>query len=457
MPIEARRLFALLVAGFALLSLGLGVIQFARLPALVGNPQDPRLVRVNPVTRRGGIHARDGEVISAGPAPLTRLYPVASLCHTVGYADPRFGASGLEAAYDEILSGRNPRAAWPSWLAQVLGGQGAGAELTTTIALPLQRAAADALGGRRGAVVVLDAAYGDVLALVSQPGFRNPPTAASWRADRARTDGPFLNRALQGLYPPGSTFKLVTAAAALDAGLEGYATDCRGRTIADGRLIREDGAGHGRVDLAEALVKSCNIYFARLGTKLGPRRLAAKARAMGLGAAPPFDLGTAAGSLAVASPGADLAETAIGQGRTLVTPLQMALIAAAVVNGGRMPRPRLVRSIRYSAADVEERRPRIWRRALTPSQAQILREALLAAVRRGTGRRAAARGLLTGGKTGTAEAPGGRPHAWFVGFALRGEDQLAIAVVVEHAGGGGAAAAPIAAAVWRAVAGGAQY
>ena len=219
MPVEARRLLRLLGLGFALLALWLGVVQFGLADRLATDPRNPRLCVSEPSTRRGGILARRGEIITAGPGPMARVYPVPSLCHTVGYTDPRFGASGLEAAFDRTLAGRDPRSVWAAWLAEIRGSRGQGADLVTTLDLRIQAAASQALGQRTGAVVVLDAATGDVLALVSRPGFRNPPTVWSWEQDIARSNGPFINRGLSGLYPPGSSFKVITAAAALRADL----------------------------------------------------------------------------------------------------------------------------------------------------------------------------------------------------------------------------------------------
>lgn len=454
MPVEARRLLKALGLGFALLGLWLGLVQFGLADRLAGDPRNPRLCVSSPSTRRGGILARGGEVITAGPAPMARIYPVPSLCHTAGYTDPRFGASGLEAAYDRALAGRDPRSVWASWLAEVRGGTGQGADLLTTLDMRVQAAAARALGRRAGAVVVLDAANGDILALVSQPGFHDPPTVRSWTQDLARADGPFVHRGLQGLYPPGSSFKIVTAAAALRADQGGFVLDCRGQTTIGTRRIKDaQASGHGRVDLARALAVSCNIYFTRLGARMGGGTLIDQARAFGLGSAPPNDLKTAAGKLPDPRNEAELAETAMGQGRLLVSPLQMALVAAAVVNDGVLMRPRLIQAIRYLSG-TEEMGPRIWRRPLSAEAAATLRRALEGAVRTGTGRRAiSGAGYVVGGKTGTAQAPGGRPHAWFVGFAHRPGRRLAIAVVVEHAGSGGAVAAPIAAAVWRAAGG----
>ncbi|NLG83324.1 MAG: penicillin-binding protein 2 [Firmicutes bacterium] len=453
MPGEARRLLFLLCLAYLVVALDLGVIQFVFRGRLANHPYNPRLQAPDPSVVRGGILARSGEVITAGPLP-ERRYPVPSLCHTVGYATERLGTSGLEAACNEILTGRDPRAVLANWGAAWHGGEGRGGDVITTIDLRLQRAAARVFGPRRGAMVILDAASGDVLALISRPEFRNPPTPETWRADRRRTDAPFLPRVVAGLYPPGSTFKIVVAAAALAEGLEKREEFCRGETLVGGRWFKDArSGGHGLLTLHRALAVSCNVYFTRLGVRLGAGKILRWARAFGLAEAPPFTLPTEAGRVPSPVDSAETAAMAIGQGRLLVTPLQMALVAAAVVNDGLIMQPRLVRAVRF--VDGGERRfpVRPWRRVLSPAIAELLRRDLEEAVAHGTGYRAAVPGWIVGGKTGTAQAPGGAPHAWFVGFARVGQRRLALAVVVEHGGGGGEVAAPIVAAVLKAVGG----
>ncbi|MGQ9779105.1 MAG: peptidoglycan D,D-transpeptidase FtsI family protein [Bacillota bacterium] len=452
MPVETRRLLALLGLGYLVVALGLGAVQFVFRARLAADPHNPRLYAPDPTVMRGGILARGGEVITAGQVP-ERRYPVPSLCHTVGYASDRFGTSGLEAAYNEILSGRDPRTVLANWWAALHGRAGRGGDVITSIDLRLQEAAARTLGPRPGAVVVLDATDGDVLALVSQPGFRNPPTPGSWEVERRRPDAPFLHRALDGLYPPGSTFKVITAAAALAEGLGGLKEYCRGYTLVGGRRFRDArSGGHRHLDLRRALAVSCNIYFTRLGARLGAKRLLRWARAFGLGQAPPFVLSTEAGRVPLPVDVAETAAMAIGQGRLLVTPLQMALVAVAVANGGLLMRPRLVQAVRLPIG-TRTFAPRPWRRAMSPATAELLRIYLEQAVVHGTGRRAAAPGWVVGGKTGTAQVPGGAPHAWFVGFARSGKRRLAFAVVVEHGGSGGEVAAPMVAAILQAAGG----
>ncbi|MGE5529249.1 MAG: penicillin-binding transpeptidase domain-containing protein [Patescibacteria group bacterium] len=458
MPIEARRLLGLLFAGFALLCLALGYIQLCRGDALASDPRNPRLVLPDPAAARGGILARSGEVLADGPAPGRRAYRVRSLWHAIGYTDPRYGTAGLEAVYHRYLAGVDGRSILQNWLLELRNEAPRGADLVTTIDPGLQAAAAAGLGRRKGAVVVLDARTGDVLAMVSRPDPGYPPALPDGIRPQDRNDAPFLNRALYGLYPPGSAFKIATAAAALRAGLGGFATDCRGRAAIAGRAIRDAGrAGHGRLGLERALAVSCNVYFARLGAAVGAGTLTGAARALGLGAAPPFDLGGAKGSLPEVRGRIELLETALGQGRVLVTPMQMALAAAAIANGGLLVRPRIAAALRYRMGPPAVLPAGARRRALTAAEAALLRQYMETAVAVGTARRAAARDWRVGGKTGTAQAPGGKPHAWFVGFASSGTRQLALAAVVEHGGSGGEVAAPIAAAVWRAAAGGAVH
>ena len=385
---------------------------------------------------------------------MARVYPVPSLCHTVGYTDPRFGASGLEAAYDRILAGRDPRSVWASWLAEMRGDKGQGADLLTTLDLRVQTAAARALGLRAGAVVVLDAANGEILALVSQPGFQDPPTAQSWAHDLARSDGPFVHRGLQGLYPPGSSFKIVTAAAALRGrsgrvrpGLSGanhhrQAAD-QGRA---GIRARSGGSGPRAGRLVQCL-------FHPPGRASGRKSLIDQARAFGLGSAPPGDLKTAAGMLAGpaqrgrvgrdrhgagAAPGEPVADGPGGRGGGQ----RRGNHAPALGQGGPVP------------TGAEGIGPRVWRRPLSAETAATLGRALEGAVRTGTGRQArAGTGISWEARPARPRrrAEGRTPGSWALPTE-RGR-RLAIAVVVEHGGSGGAVAAPIAAAVWRAAGG----
>ena len=354
-----------------------------------------------------------------GSTPTRRYAVPEGLAPVVGYVHPRLGLAGLEQSLDR-------------WLAARHGGR----DVALTISRELQLAAEGWFEGRRGAAVVLTVPEGDVLALVSLPGF--DPAALDegwdrWRADPAR---PLFPRATLGLYPPGSVFKVVVMAAALEAGVEAVAR--AGRTPGDARGLIFDPLGW-------ALARSDNEVFRALGVALGAE-LTALARRLGLGRAPALEIPTSAGWLPEAPRArAEAGLLGIGQGPLAVSPLQMATVAAVIASGGRAVTPRLVRWIEGQPARVPAEPPRV----LSPAVAGAVAAAMALAVEEGTGR--AARGdPPVAGKTGTAEVAGARPHAWFIGFAPADRPRVAAAVVVEHGGPGGRVAAPIAARILRA-------
>jgi penicillin-binding protein 2 len=335
-----------------------------------------------------------------------------------------------------------------------------GRDVWLTLDLELQQAAEEALGGRAGAVVALDPWTGEVLAMASHPAydpnvFSGTLTPSQWRS-LATPDHPLQNRAATCRYEPGSVFKIVTAAAALEAGDTGPDDRfyCGGVFALGGwrmRCWKRD--GHGSEDFIHGFGQSCNVMFATIGRRAGPERLAAMARRFGLGQKTGIGLPEEAGLIPSPEwkrrvrkqpwyPG-DTAQMSIGQGDCLVTPLQVAREAAAVANGGYLVRPKLI-------ARIEGEDPP---RAQLPGQPLGLRAETLAALRAGMEAVVAEGGTAhriwtdkygLAGKTGTAQNPGGTPHAWFAGYAPTDRPRLAVAVMVEHGGAGAAVAAPIA-------------
>ena len=327
----------------------------------------------------------------------------------------------------------------------------------------LQEAAHRAFGEHRGAFAALDVRTGEVLGLGSYPA-ENPEDfrgdAGRFREMLADSATPLLNRAVQGRYPPGSAFKLVTAAAGLAEGIVGPETriTCTGRARVAGRTFRcHRGEGHGAVTLREAIAKSCNVFFYRLSEALDVDVIASYARAFGLGAPTGVDLRNESSGLIPTREwkrrvmgerwyASETASVSVGQGAVSVTPIQMARLAAAVASGGNIPTPRLV--------GME---PGGQVGGLLPEHFELIRDGMRDAVLSGTAWRARMPGVEVAAKTGTAQvasanlvAPNNedrpyelRTHAWFVGFAPFDDPQIAIAVVVEHGGAGGAAAAPI--------------
>lgn len=345
-----------------------------------------------------------------------------------------------------------------------------GSDLVLTIDLSLQRVAEEALSDTvTGAVVAIDPANGEVLAMVSRPTFdpnlfTTVIPESTWRRLNEDPGRPLLNRAVQGTYPPGSIFKVVTACAGLEHGIISQHTrfaPCRGAFKYGDRWFgcwRPE--GHGSLDLVSAMAQSCDVYFYQLGLKLGLERWSKFAAACGLGMPLGLDIPNEAGGLI---PSKDffnrrygrgkwstgvLLNLSIGQGEVLVTPLQMACLMAALANGGTIYRPRLVKEIRSAGGRVNVQQPQVvGHLPLSASSLEIILKSLRAVVRHplGTGRLAAVDGLAVAGKTGTAQNPHGEDHAWFGGFApADGSPQIAVVVLVEHGGHGGSTAAPVA-------------
>ncbi len=355
-----------------------------------------------------------------------------------------------------------------------------GHNIVLTLDRDTQRAAYDALKGKEGAIVVLDVNTGAVRAMVSTPAFdpnafARGMTIAEWRRMMADDETPLHNRALQGHFPPGSTFKIVTALAALQEGVisPDQRLFCDGTYKVGNRVLRDwKRDGHGPIAMRQALAQSCDVYFYQLGQRLGVDKIAAYARRFGLGAPTGIDLeGENPGLVPDRAwkrkrygepwfPG-ETPLVAIGQGYIGVTPLQMASMMATLANGGTVYRPWFVKQVRSADGTVmKEYGPvRTGSVALKEANMAIVRRALFEVVhgRRGTGRRARSKTVDIAGKTGTAQVVEMRgkvvksedlpyevrDHAWFVAYAPAEDAEIAVATLVEHGGHGGATAAPI--------------
>jgi len=449
-----RRLAGFLLALFILQALGAAYWQVWVGPRLAQDPRNPRLLLAEERVERGALLDRDLLPLARTRVEARRVvreYPTGSLfAHLVGYRHPRLGKAGLEAALDGILLGATERTPWEEWRDRALGRRPRGFNVVLTVDHEIQRSAARALSGRMGAVVVLDPRDGALLAMASAPSFDPNQLERNWAVLRKDPTSPLMNRATHGLYPPGSTFKVVTMAAALSRKAAEPDTRffCPGFVVVRGRPILDfGGQAHGSITLREALVWSCNVVFIHVGRRVGGASLREFAAAFGLGTSPEFELPSEGGHLPdpeeVAGEG--VAQLSFGQGSLLVTPLQMALLTAVVARGGVRLRPYVVAQVRAGDGQVVERyRPKPGERILAEEVAGVLRDTMVEAVARGTGRAAALPGVAVAGKTGTATAPEGAPHAWFVGFAPAHRPRVVVAVVVERAGTGGQVAAPVA-------------
>ncbi len=344
------RLAASFTAAFFALAALLAWWALYRAPALTGRLDNPRRPLAERAALRGQIVDRNGLALAATVGQrgsYQRVYPVPATAPVVGYDSAVYGQAGLEAALDPLLSGRarrDPARAW--WENLLYGGPPHGRDVALTLDADLQRAAAAALNGAAGAVVLLDAQTGEVLALASAPTFDPNRLDEDWASLQADAASPLLNRATQGQYPPGAALQPVVLAAALNASLARPADPYPNGALPvplDGSYAACAGPapGRGPLSLAEAFRLACPGPFADLGSALGPERLLAALEAFALFELLPFPL-----PLAVTDRpdliGGDVRMEALGQGQMLVSPLQMALVAAAFANGGRMPAPHLL-------------------------------------------------------------------------------------------------------------------
>lgn len=420
----------------------------------------------------------------------TRRYSDGALApHLLGYlkesdAGLLVGASGIELIYDEALQGTpgsrdrvvnamGRAVDYPSVEARLTHRKAIpGATVQSTIDSRLQEAARKGFGDRSGALVALDPMTGEVLALYSSPTFNlselySATSSSYWQQLMTDVKKPLYNRTVQGAYPPGSTFKMVTALAGLSESVirPDEVVACRGGLEIGGRRFGcWNKGGHGAVTLTRAITESCDVYFYTVGIRLGLDRLAKYAHALGLGHKTQIDIPNERSGLIPTNEwktarygregtSADAAMSSIGQGFDLLTPLQDALMVARMVNGGKPITPHVVRSIKRgdAPADVPPLATEPQDTPLDPTHLEYIRRGMEGVVNGpgGTARRLAALNLKIAGKTGTAQTVSydtnaqQRDHAWFVGYAPYDDPKIVVAAIVEFAGHGGTAAAPV--------------
>lgn len=476
------RCMATLAIAFVLISVQLVRIQVVD-SASIGNQTgrnldgsitaNPRKGKIEADIARGRIFAAGGQTIVGTEVhpdgSWTRTYGDPALTQLAGFYSPlAYGSSGLEAAYDDYLTGQKGGNPFTQWMDGILHRTTHGYDLTLSVDAELQDKAAQLLGNQSGSIIVMDAKTGAVVAMASSPGYDPSKLFAApgpnsdaevaqakayWTQLNSQGNSPLVLRATQGLYVPGSIFKTVTASAALDSGAAKPDTVYRdeGALTVEGRVI----PGANRPDpnrvsytLAQAYGYSLNVVYAQIGLQLGRDTLSQYATRFGIGEQIPFDLPVAVSQLATdpnsLNSQAELAVTAFGQGQLLVTPLQMALVADAVANGGQMMTPYLVQRISTDKGEtLQTTQPHVWKRAISQQTASEMRQIMVESVQQGYASPAAIPGYVVGGKTGTAETGGGQPHSWFIGFAGKQDPQYVVAVIIEHGGEGTKVALPI--------------
>ena len=444
------RLAAIFVVLFALLALRQFWVQVVIGPKLAENQYNPRHSQI--ATGRGSILASNGTPLAVTRGEK-RAYPQGALvAQAIGYASSRYGTSGLEDAFDRVLTAHTDAVDPLTQLRQIVAGtQGAprGADVVTTLDLTIQSALVAGLSRHaRAAGIVLDPRTGAVLALASIPSYDPNQLDARWTSLLKDPASPLLDRSTAGLYPPGSTFKIVTAADALDAGVvtpQSTFSDNGGLRIGNFTVHNDEEETTGTQDLAGAFALSSNVDFAQIALKIGVDTWFEYAAKWGLGQPVAFDLPVSRDRLPAKKDvyAGILAQLGFGQASLLVTPMRMALIGATVARDGTTPRPYLVRRIAGGETGVATR-PETIAQPITAETAHEVRDLMVQVVKRGTGTAARLPGVTVAGKTGTATNPHGRSHAWFVAFAPAEAPRVVVAIVIENVGYGGTYAAPIA-------------
>ncbi|EGO63257.1 peptidoglycan D,D-transpeptidase FtsI family protein [Acetonema longum] len=403
---------------------------------------------------RGNIQDKNGAVLASSERTsdhtYVRHYPYGPIAAFItGYYSAKLGKTAIESRYDGYLSGMvSPERHWGA-LSNLLAGS-EGNTVWTTIDAGLQNEAYRALGSHRGAVIVLDPRSGAILAMVSKPGFDPNGIEKQWDTISKAENGMLLNRVVQGLYPPGSIMKIVVAEAALSNKVADLKTDfvCEGSLSIppDYVLYESNHQVHGKLHLQEALAYSCNVTFGSLALKLGRTRMAKTFERYGFHRnLTELDQGKSHLPEFQQLGDGDLAQTGIGQGPLLVTPLHMVMATAAIANHGVTMKPYLVSKVTSPQQEIRfEHKNEVWAKVTTKDIAMQVNGMMVAAVEKGTASRARISSVKVAGKTGTAENPHGASHAWFVGFAPADDPRIAIAVIAENAGAGGTVATPIA-------------
>jgi len=437
--------------------------------------QDPRHRLQASEIQRGSILTIDGKVVAQTvknpDGSYLRAYPDPATGYLAGYYSPLlYGSSNLEAAYDSELMGVSGGNPITQWLDGILHRDRRGYDLTLSVNQELQDQANQLLGNQRGAAIVMNAKTGAIVAMASTPNFDpnklyvndgpqvNAETNTAkeyWQQLTSQADSPLLLRPTQGLYIPGSIFKTVTASAALQSGVAQPDTVYRdeGALTVGSRVIPEQNRpDNNRVDytLADAYGWSLNVVFAQIGLQIGPQRLQEFAQKFGFGSEIPFELPVAISELdsdpSFLNTESSLAVTAFGQGQIQATPLQMALIADAVANGGTMMEPYLVQKISdEKGTTLSTKSPTSWQQAIDEKTASQMQQIMINSVQKGYASGAQIPGYVVGGKTGTAEVGGDKqPNSWFIGFAGKTDPEYVVAVLVENGGEGTKVALPIA-------------
>ena len=456
---EFARITYFFVLLFVALMVYLIYFNVVKAKEIVNSPYNERQNNFAEHVVRGDITDSEGMVLAttefAEDGSEYRVYPYGDVfAHVVGYSDPDYGKSGLEASENFSLLTSN--AFFLEKLKNEFQDQkDMGDTIVTTLNADLQQAAYNALGDNKGAVVVMEASTGKILTMLSKPTYDPNLISSEWEyLNSDEENSPLLNRVTQGSYAPGSTFKVVTALEYMreHPDYANYSYDCYGEITQNDTTIRcYDSTAHGWEDLRSSMANSCNSSFANIGLSLDKSAYRKTAEELLFNKKLPCKMDYSRPSFTVneTTGDAEMMMTAMGQGNTLTNPYHMALITAAIANGGTLMEPYLVEKVtNYTGSEIKKIVPKSYKKLMTSAEAAQLKEYMTAVVTEGTGSMLSGESYTAAGKTGTAEysmVDGEKTHSWFMGFTNVDNPELVICVIVEgYDGNSGAKAVPIA-------------
>ncbi|OLS02533.1 peptidoglycan D,D-transpeptidase FtsI family protein [Tissierella creatinophila] len=455
MPKENKRIITVLVALCSLLIslvIYISYFQVFKAESIKENSYNKRLWINEENVLRGSILDRNGKVISYSEKEddkNIRYYPYGRLySHIIGYSYRQYGKSGLEKEYNNELLDINETNALTEIKNLVLP-KSVGNDLKLTIDHSVQEKSQSLLKGKKGSIITMNPKTGEVYSMVSMPDFDSANLDSEWKGIIESSESPLLNRSIQGLYEPGSIFKVITSVAMLET----YGIDknylCKGKTTVEGYTFKDYGNGvHGKLDLKGGFKNSCNPYFVEKSLMIGKEKLGEVADKFMINKNIAFDLDVKKSKFDYkkAMGKTKIAASSIGQGDVLVTPLNMAMMVSAIANGGEMVKPILVKDvINKNGQTIKTNSTEILSQVSNNDAVEEVKEMMREVVVSGTGKNASIKNVKVSGKTGTAENASGKSHSWFIGFAPYDDPKLAIVVLLEEEGTtGGKGAAPIA-------------
>ncbi len=475
---ELKRISAVIMAMFASLFVASTLIQFGFADTLNSDQRNVRTLYDSYKTKRGAVLVAGIPVVQSMPSAdqyhFRRYFSDPMYSAVTGFYSNYQGATGIEQAMNSYLSGKNSSQFFEQVNALLSGNPVSGASVELTIQPKIQRAAWDALGKLKGAVVAIEPSTGKILAMVSKPGFDPNPLAAHDSAAQtaynkliASPDQPLINRAISGqLYAPGSVFKVIVASAAIANGYkptDTFPNPAKFQLPGTKTFIYNSGEGKcggaARVSIADALRLSCNIPFAQLGIALGQDKIRAQAELFGFGKALKIPLTVTPSIYPTNMDDSQTGLSAFGQFDDRVTPLQIAMVSAAIANGGVMMKPNLVSFVQSSNLSIlDQPNAQVLAQPVSSDTAKLVKQMMIGAVQNGVSSNGQIPGVVVAGKTGTAQNGGSAPYTlWFTGFAPANNPKVAVAVVIEDGGGmgqrgfGNLLAAPVARKVMQAV------